>query len=133
MLKKQKGFSLIEVLVALALLGVLAAGFLVALANSSSHSLTANIRATAESLARTQMESIKNEPYQTGASTNPALYTKIALPSSSWDISWTVSRLDPENLGNGSDEGLQKIDVTVKFLRGGAWSNVFTLEGYKYV
>ena len=130
--KREAGFSLIEVLVALAILSILATGFLMTLANSSKHTLTAEVLATAESIARTQMESIKSEAYQTNAPTTPSLYSKItSLPSASWDVTWTVARLDPKNLHDGSEQGMQEITLTVKFLEGAAWDDVLTLQGYK--
>ena len=131
-LKKERGFSLVEVLVALAIMGIVAAGFLMALTNSSAQTMTADVLATAESISRTQMESIKSETYQTNAPTTPSLYTKIfSMPSASWDVTWTVTRLDPKNLHDGSEQGMQEIAITVKYLKGGTWENVLTLQGYK--
>jgi len=57
------GFTLIEVLVALALFGIIAITFAGGLSTASRAALTADIRATAESLARSQMEYVKNQGY----------------------------------------------------------------------
>jgi prepilin-type N-terminal cleavage/methylation domain-containing protein len=56
------GFSLIEVLIALTLVGVIAIAFLSALSTASTALITADEQATAESLARSQMEYVKNLP-----------------------------------------------------------------------
>jgi len=108
------GFSMVEVLIALMLLGIVGIGFLMVLANSSAHTITADVRATAESIARSQMESIKSETdYQTDAS----LYSKIALPPG-WDVDIS---------GETKGSGLQKITVAVTH----NGQNILTLEGYK--
>ncbi|MEA2085767.1 MAG: type II secretion system protein, partial [Chloroflexota bacterium] len=53
---KESGVGLLETLVALALLGIIAASFLGGLATASRAAFTADEHATAESLARSQME-----------------------------------------------------------------------------
>lgn len=62
-LRKQRGFTLIEVIIAMALLGIIAIAFLGALATASSSIIIADERTTAESLARSQMEYAKNQDY----------------------------------------------------------------------
>ena len=125
---------MVEVLIALLLLGILGAGFLTVLANSSTHTLNANTRATAESIARTQMEYIKSVPYN--ATSNPPTYTAQALQAplsaTDWRVFVTAARLDPKNDGTANDDGLQKIIVRVQNNKGGTWTDVMTLEGYKY-
>ena len=63
LLKNEEGISLIEVLVALAILALIGVGFLSALATSSKAIIIADTRTTAESLARSQMEYVKDQPY----------------------------------------------------------------------
>jgi prepilin-type N-terminal cleavage/methylation domain-containing protein len=58
-----RGFGLIEVLIALAILGVVAVAFLTALTTASTALILADERTTAESLARSQLESVKDQPY----------------------------------------------------------------------
>ncbi len=58
-----RGFTLIEVLVALALVGIIAIAFLGGLSTASRAVLTADVRTTAESLARTHIEDAKNQEY----------------------------------------------------------------------
>ena len=57
------GFTLIEVLIALALFAIIAIVFAGGLATASRAVLIADVRTRAESLARTQMESIKEQDY----------------------------------------------------------------------
>ena len=58
---RSRGFTLIEVLVALALFGIIAIVFAGGLGTASRAVFTADIRATAESLARSQMEYVKSQ------------------------------------------------------------------------
>lgn len=55
-LKDERGFTFVEVIIAVALLGIIAGGFLAALAASSNNTRLSDERTTAESLARTEME-----------------------------------------------------------------------------
>ena len=130
---KKNGFSLVEVLVALALLAIVGGGFLMVLANSSSNALTSDNRATAESIARTQMEWVKSLPYD--GSDNPPAYSPEALAAplsaANWKVLVSAVRLDPKNDGISNDDGLQKITITVQFNQTGSWNNVLTVEGYK--
>lgn len=59
---RSRGFTLIEVVIAIALVGVIAIAFLSALSTASTVLIIADERATAESLARSQMEYVKNSP-----------------------------------------------------------------------
>jgi prepilin-type N-terminal cleavage/methylation domain-containing protein len=128
--KKKNGFSMVEVLIALLLLGIVGFGFLEVLANSSAHTLNADVRATAESIARTEMEYVKSLPYN--GTNNPPTYTPQAPPTVSWQIVVTAVRLDPKDDGTLNDDGIQKITVVVQHDKGGTWVDVITLEGYKY-
>jgi prepilin-type N-terminal cleavage/methylation domain-containing protein len=128
--KKKNGFSLVEVLIALLLLGIVGFGFLEVLANSSAHTLNADVRATAESIARTEMEYVKSLNYD--GTHNPPTYTPQAAPNASWQVVVTAVRLDPKSDGTGNDDGIQKITIIVRHDRGGNWTDVITLEGYKF-
>jgi prepilin-type N-terminal cleavage/methylation domain-containing protein len=110
---KKNGFSLVEVLIAIMLLGLVGGGFMAALANSSRYTLNADVHATAESIARSQMESIKDQDYETDF----AQYDPIVVP-----VGWEIE-IDGVQKGNG----LQKIVVTVKHKD----VEVLFLEGYK--
>ncbi len=121
-IKNERGIGLIEVLVALAILGIVAAAFLSGLATATKAIYIADVRTTAESLARSQMEYVKNQPYD---DTLPIAYDEISDPDFNIDI--TAERLDPEGDGFDDDDGIQKITVTVEF----QGEVKITLEDYK--
>ena len=135
------GFTLIEVLVALALFGIIAITFLGGLTTASRAVLTGDIRTTAESLAGTQMEYVKNQEL----STAPWDYELTAFHRSRtyndpederptwWDpdvppllstehAAYTVE-VEAQSL---HDDDIQKITVTVSH----EGRVVVTLEGY---
>jgi len=58
-----RGFTLIEVVIAMLLLGIIGVAVLSSLSYASAVLISVDRRATAESLAKTQMESIKNQDY----------------------------------------------------------------------
>jgi prepilin-type N-terminal cleavage/methylation domain-containing protein len=74
-MKGEKGFSLIEVLVSLAILSILAVGFLGSLAKSSSAAVQIDQIDTARALAQTQMEFVKEQAFNSSGTylTNTAV------------------------------------------------------------
>jgi len=120
-MNSEKGFTILEVLVAIGLLGILSVAFLGGLSTVSKALFLADERTTAESLARSQMEYVKNEMYD---DTNPYTYAQTDVPSSD-DPAYTIS-VDVEPL-NTPDDGIQKITVTVNHHS----KQVIILEGYK--
>ena len=125
--KNEKGIGLIEVLIALAILGIVAAAFLSGLATASRAFYIADVRTTAESLARSQMEHVKNQPYDT--INVPPVYDEISGIPADFNIVTTAERLDPEGDTTSDDDGLQKITVTVSHLE--VVNVKITLEDYK--
>ncbi len=127
-----KGFSLIEVLIALALLGIIGVAFLSGLATASKALFIADERTTAESLARSQMEYVKNCSYEYGASPSYEQVDVESLTHPGYFISVDAPPIDPDTgaaLANpGDDEGIQKITVTIEHPDG---DEVITLDGYK--
>ena len=125
-MKNEKGFSLVEVLVALALLGIIGAAFLGSLATASKSILIADERTTAESLARTEMEYVKNQSY--AASYEPS------IPDEYTDAGYWAT-IDVELLPDPNDgtlDGIQKIIITVKHgTEAETAKEVITLEDYK--
>ena len=135
------GFTLIEVLIALALFAIIAIVFAGGLATASRAVLTADVRTRAESLARTQMESIKNEQYSPAPTEGVGNYTKINVPAGysicSFNRTSPPANCGPRILaipwdsGNNTavptDNGLQKITLVIMHDD----RQVITLEGYK--
>ena len=124
-MKNEKGFTLIEVMIAIALLGIIAVAFLGALATASRALVIADERTTAESVARSQMEYVKNQNYD--AINDPPQYSLLSSIPDGYTIVVTAERLDPVGDGTGNDDGIQKITVTVSH----NGKEVITLEDYK--
>ena len=127
--KGQRGFTFIEVLIALVVLGIIAAAFLYALTTSSKGAALSDERTSAESLARTEMEYVKNSIYDNAPwqyqlpGTPPPWDNTYVLPSGYTGYSANVSA----SLVHATDDGLQLITVVVSH----GSKTVFTLTGYK--
>jgi type II secretory pathway pseudopilin PulG len=117
----ESGIGLIEVLVALAILGAVAAAFLSGLATTSKANVIDDEQATAESLARSQMEWLRNVDYVYEATE----YSPAPLPTDADYTNYSVETT-AEPLHN-PDDGIQKIAVTVKRLD----KEIVILEDYK--
>jgi prepilin-type N-terminal cleavage/methylation domain-containing protein len=122
------GMSLTEVLIAIAILGLVAVGILPALAIFYDRTAISEERTTSEQLAKSQMEGVKSQGYDFNS---PPQYQKITGIPSGYFIGLAAARLDPKNDGLGNDDGMQKITVTV--YKGGDASGklLLTVEGYK--
>ena len=149
-MKREKGFALIEVIIAIALLGIIAAGFLMALSGVSKALVLADERTTAESLARSQMEYAKDQDYITvpdeGMEPYEASYQKISgIPGgyTIWSedysgtivevediiygVPWDSQAYQPVDLDIDTDSGLQRIYLVIQH----NGEDVITLESYK--
>ena len=134
LMRNEKGFSLIEVIIALALLGIIGIAFLSGLATASKATFIADERTTAESLARSQMEYVKNQDYIDYSADPHDVYGEITPPAG-YSIDSTAVPFDPDTgvpyseTGGvfDQDDGIQKITVTVSH----NGEEVITLEGYK--
>ena len=113
-MKSEIGTSLLETLVALALLGIISVAFLGALATSSSARLIADEHASGRILAESQMENLKKQDYASS-------YDPIAIPG---EYAGYSAAVNIDTLRNGS---IQKITVTVSHHS----RDVATLESYK--
>jgi prepilin-type N-terminal cleavage/methylation domain-containing protein len=73
-MRSQKGFVLLEVLIAIAVLGILASGFFVGMNNATKGAVMTDRNDTSRSLAESQMEYVKNQPYAVSYLPDPAVY-----------------------------------------------------------
>lgn len=108
----QGGMTLLETLVALAIMGAVAVTFLTGLAMSSKAAMISQERVAAESLAQSQTEYVKMLPYDDG--NNPPVYEidpSLTIPAGyTLQVSAERVDIDPDTTG---DDGLQKITVVV--------------------
>jgi prepilin-type N-terminal cleavage/methylation domain-containing protein len=105
--RNQSGFTLVETLVSVALIGVIAAGLFSGLSTSSVVLLNTDVRETSKNLAETQMEYIKGLEYST-------VYNPGPLPTSVIGIySVGINVIDGSDASLGRDSYLQKIIVTI--------------------
>lgn len=109
----ERGFAMVEVLVALALMGVAGVCFLSSLTTVSKSAIIADQHGTAESLAISQMEYTLSQSYDD--TNNPPQYALLPDNPDGWSINATAGRLDPEDDGINDDDGIQEISVTVNF------------------
>jgi len=126
---KEKGVTLIEALIALALLSIIAIPFLSGLATASRASSIADERDTAQSLAQSQLEYVKSQSYIYHTDPAHGDYGLVVAPDS-YSIELTAVPVDLDTgqpLPSGQDNGVQKLTVAIRH-RG---EGVVTLEGYK--
>ena len=125
-MKKERGFSFIEVVIALSVLGIIAVGFLSALGTSTKTLMIADERETANNLAEAQMENVKKQAYD--SDNNPPDYSLMPGIPGNYSIDLPLAqRLDPDLDGFDDDDGIQKITITVRH----DGKEVLTLEDYK--
>jgi prepilin-type N-terminal cleavage/methylation domain-containing protein len=126
-MKNEKGFTFIEVVIALGVLGIIAVGFLSGLGTASKALSIADERETANNLAEAQIENVKRQPYDDDI-TRPPQYSLMPDIPDHYSIDQPLAeRLDPDLDGFDDDDGIQKITVTVRH----DGKEVLTLEDYK--
>ena len=125
-MKNQAGFSLIEVILALGLVSIFSVSIPSALSGTSRATMTTNKHITAESIARSQMDYVQKQPYDS-ANATPVYSVIPDIPDSYSIVTPMAERLDPRGDGTDTDDGLQEITVTVK--QNG--KIVYTLIDYK--
>ena len=125
-MRGERGFSFIELAIALAVLGIIAVGFLGALGTSSKTLIIADELETANNLAEAQVENVKKQAYD--SLNNPPQYSLMPSIPSNYSIDQPLAeRLDPDLDGYDDDDGIQKITVTVRH----DGKAVLTLKDYK--
>jgi prepilin-type N-terminal cleavage/methylation domain-containing protein len=114
--KSEKGFTFIEVVIALAIVGVIAVGFASGLGTAAKGLLTTDERETANNLAESQMEYVKNLPYAMDYDPSPDILSEY----DNYDADIDVAAL--------ADGNIQKVTVSVHHQDK---LEVITLEDYK--
>ncbi len=145
-----QGFSLVEVMIAILLMGVVASSLLSALATSSTALSIADERETAKNIAESQTEYIKERGYATStwnytvtasgcsSSQQPSWWNPendmpplLSGEYTNYAVTVTAENLDADNDGTievpGDDEGIRLITVNVKHND----DTVIILESYK--
>jgi prepilin-type N-terminal cleavage/methylation domain-containing protein len=112
-MRTQMGFSLIEVLLAIAILGIIVPVIPAALSVANRTTMISNEHTVAESLARSQMDYVQNQSYDSQNST-PEYLVLPDLPVGYSIVTPMATRLDPLGDGTARDDNLQRITVTVK-------------------
>ena len=121
-MRHEQGMTLIENLIGLAVLGLVAVTFLSGVALTARSVIISHERVTAESLAKSQLEYVKNGNYS--ASGN---YSEIEISPELSNQGYTIDDLRIDPVGNVSLDKIQKVTVTIK--RGN--QTLLTLEDYK--
>ena len=121
----EKGFAVIETLIATVVIGLIAVGVLMSLSTSAKSTVVSDSQTTAEGLARAQMEYILQQPYDSDNYTPE--YNLLSSVPSGYSINATATNLDPRGDGTDNNDGLQKIAVSVQ-LKGKV---LVRLEDYK--
>ena len=115
-MKGEKGFSFIEIVIALAVLGIIAVAFLSGLATAARGLLITDERETAKNLAEAQMEYVKNYDWSTSYLESAEILDKYP----SYDVEIVTTSME--------DGNIQKITITVNHQ---SKPEVITLENYK--
>lgn len=108
LLKGQKGIGLLEVLLAVAILGVIGVGFMQALATTSEGADSHEKRVTASSLAQSQVEYIKSSAYLADGN-----YPKLSPLPPPYDIDIERVNIDKDGLEVEVETGKQEVTVKV--------------------
>jgi type II secretory pathway pseudopilin PulG len=129
-LQDEAGIGLVESLAAVALLGVAGTAFVLSLSTGAIAVREGDQEAIAQSLARAQLEYVKDYPYNPGATTYPLVCIadgtynpNPVTPPEGYDVSVVVSQIPQA----GDDSDIQKIAVTIS--REGV--EILTVEDYK--
>ena len=114
--KGEKGTTLLETVVALALLGIIGVNFLGATATTSSSRLAADEHTTARIIAESQIESVRQQDYSSSGG-----YTIDAEPAEypGYSVAANITTLYNVNI--------QRVELTVSH----HGRDIITLESYK--
>lgn len=125
-LMREQGYMFIEVIVAVAIIGLAAIALLTGFSTSFGSVGVMDRKSAGENLARAQMEYIQQQPYDSGNVT-PIYNILPDIPTGYSIVTPLATRLDPKGDGTDNDDGLQKITVLVQC----HGETIFKLEDYK--
>ena len=114
-MKNEKGFALIEILVALALMGITAVGLLSGLSTTFKAGTISQERVAAESLAKSQWESIRAQDYILTADYDPVTncYEKIDIPEDLGKKGYTIEIGTPQAIISPEDNEFELQSITI--------------------
>jgi len=125
-INNNKGFSLLETLIAVLILAVISVAVLIGLSTAASANILSDKQTTAGTIARSQVEYIQLQVYD--SINNPPVYQVIPnVPTGYTIVTPLAVRLDPKNNGLSNDDGIQQITVTVMH----GTKTILTLTDYK--
>ncbi len=104
----ERGFSLLEVVIAICLLGILASGFVPALSTAARTMVTVDERETAKNLAEREMEWVRTQLYASTYEDNSYVTDYPGL---------TVTITTAETIAGRDDHNIQEVTIVVS--RGG--------------
>jgi prepilin-type N-terminal cleavage/methylation domain-containing protein len=144
-IKSEKGFNLMEVALAMVIISGIAVLYLSYLATGSRAIFIADERATAESLARAQMEYVRDQEYSSADwnyTVTSSELTSTDPPTAGWwdddpppllsdDYATYTVIVNTEPLSGSIDNGIQVITVTIQNTISEETKEIFTLEGYR--
>lgn len=142
----QCGFTLVEVLITIGLIGFIAVAFFSFMSAAASSVIHADERTIAESLARSQMEYVKNQYYNPDATYDKIPPEDIPAGYTIWSVGQYPDADDPfvnggpddaivavpwDSAGNkpatGEDPGLQMVALVIKHQEGaGEYKVIYT-------
>ncbi len=108
LLADEKGTSLIEVLVVVGILGLVSAAFLGSIGTATKATVIDSEKATAESLVRSEIEYVKNYPYQQYLVGQYPVDSALTVPEG-----WVVPA-PTVALVHATDDGIQEVTVSVQ-------------------
>jgi type II secretory pathway pseudopilin PulG len=114
-MRSEKGTALMEVIIAIALMGIIGVLFMSSAVNSTNARVQANERDSSKVLAESLMDRIKKDNYKTSYTDN------LTIPS---EFTGYSANLTVTSLGNGN---IQKLTIIIKHLN----QDVLTLESFK--
>ena len=125
--RNEKGFTLIEVVISIMLLGLIAAALATGLSTASKVLVQNDSRQTAKNLAEFQMEYVKVNDFQSGSGT--VVYAPEEMPAQFQQAGYSavIDVTDGLDLNPPRDSAFQQVTVTIK--RSGVV--VYTLVDYK--